>query len=77
MLVDSHCHLYYEPLVSNIQNTINECKSKNINILLSISVDLKTSLINIDLANKYKEIFCSIGIHPNEVEKNLMENYQR
>ena len=77
MLVDSHCHLYYEPLINNIQNTINECKSKNINILLSISVDLKTSLINIDLANKYKEIFCSIGIHPNEVEKNLPDSIEK
>ena len=77
MLIDSHCHLYYEPYVNNMTNTILECKAKNINALLSISVDLKTSLINIDLSNKYKEIYCSIGIHPNEINKNSSASIEK
>jgi TatD DNase family protein len=67
MLIDSHCHLYYKPYIDKIQDTINICKKHNVLKLLSISVDLKTSKKNIDLCNKYKEIFCTIGIHPNEV----------
>jgi len=63
-LIDSHCHLYYEPYISDIQGTINDCKKNNINTLLSIGVDLKTSKKNIELAEKYKEIFCTVGIHP-------------
>ena len=31
---------------------------------MSIGVDLKTSKKNIELAQKYKEIFCTVGIHP-------------
>jgi len=66
-LIDSHCHLYYEPYINDIQGTINECKKNNINKLLSISVDLNTSKKNIELAEKYQEIYCTIGIHPNNV----------
>ena len=68
-LVDSHCHLYYEPYVNDIQKTIDECKKNNINKLLSIGVDIDTSKKNIDLAEKYDEIYCTIGIHPNSTSK--------
>lgn len=64
-LVDSHCHLYYEPYINDIQGTINECKKYNINKLLTIGVDIDTSKKNIELAKKYSEIYCTIGIHPN------------
>ena len=64
-LVDSHCHLYYEPYINDIQGTINECKKYNINKLLTIGVDIATSKKNIELAKKYSEIYCTIGIHPN------------
>lgn len=66
-LVDSHCHLYYAPYINDIQGTINECKKNNINKLLTIGIDVATSKKNIELASKYEEIFCTIGIHPNNV----------
>jgi TatD DNase family protein len=64
-IIDSHCHLYFEPYVNDIQGTINECKKRNVNKLLSIGIDLETSKKNIEIAKKYNEIYCSIGIHPN------------
>ena len=64
-LVDSHCHLYYEPYINDIKATINECKKNNITKLLTIGVDIETSRKNIEIANEYREIYCSIGIHPN------------
>jgi len=76
MLIDSHCHLYYEPFISNMQATLNESKKNKIDLLLTISVDLNTALINIDLANSYPEIYCSVGIHPNNVSKNKIENIE-
>lgn len=76
-LIDSHCHLYYEPFINNIQSTINECKINHVISLLSISVDLNTSLINTRLANTYSEIYCSIGIHPNEVSKTKIETVSK
>lgn len=75
-IVDSHCHLYYEPYVSKLEKTINDCKINNVNLLLSIGVDHKTSLENIKISNKHKEIYCTIGLHPNNVreKKNEIED---
>ena len=66
-IVDSHCHLYYEPYIKDLQKTIDESKSKNVKRFLSISVDLKTSLKNIKISEKFDEVYCTIGLHPNNV----------
>ena len=66
-IVDSHCHLYYEPYINDLQKTIDESKSKNVNRFLSISVDLETSLKNIQISEKFNEVYCTIGLHPNNV----------
>lgn len=70
-ITDSHCHLYYEPYINNLKEMIRESKSNNVSSFLSISVDLKTSLKNIEISSKYDEIFCTIGLHPNNVCKNF------
>ena len=73
-IVDSHCHLYYEPFVNNLKKTIDDCRSKDVKLLLSISVDYETSLKNIRITSEFEEIFCTIGLHPNNVindKKNL------
>jgi TatD DNase family protein len=72
-LVDSHCHLYYEPYILDLKNTINECKKENVNTLLSIGVDYDTSKKNIEISNQFKEIYCTIGLHPNNVKNKKKE----
>ena len=64
MFVDSHCHLTYEPISHDVEKIINECKINKINKLLTISTDLQTSKDSILIANKYTNVFCTIGIHP-------------
>lgn len=73
-LIDSHCHLYYEPFVNNIERTLKDCKKNNVTKLLSISVNLITSKKNTELSKKFNEIFCTIGIHPNETEKSRIDD---
>ncbi len=69
-IVDSHCHLYYEPFINDLKKTINECRSKDVKRLLTISVDYETSLKNIEISSEFDEIFCTIGLHPNNVVHN-------
>ena len=52
---------------------IEESKSNNVSSFLSISVDLKTSLKNIEISSKFDEIFCTIGLHPNNVLKTVIK----
>jgi TatD DNase family protein len=69
MLIDSHCHLTYEPMVSDIQKVLDLCKQNQVSKILTIGTNLETSKKSIQIAEAYKNIFCTIGLHPNETEK--------
>ena len=38
MIVDSHCHLDYEPMFSNLDSVIKRANQSNVKIMLTISV---------------------------------------
>ena len=65
-MIDSHCHLDHEPLLSDLSNVIKRSKDIGIKKLLTISTTLESferikKIINID-----EMIYGTIGIHPHE-----------
>ena len=69
-MIDSHCHLDHEPLLSDLRNVIKRSKEVGIKKLLTIS----TSYESFDRIKKIIEedeiIFGTIGIHPHETTEN-------
>ena len=37
MIIDSHCHLNYEPMYSSLKTVISRAKNNNVDYLLTIS----------------------------------------
>jgi TatD DNase family protein len=64
MFVDSHCHLTYEPLVSNLENLINRCNKANVGKLLTIGTNIESSLKCGEISQNFENIYSSVGIHP-------------
>ncbi|WP_435114687.1 TatD family hydrolase [Candidatus Pelagibacter bacterium nBUS_36] len=65
-MIDSHCHLDHEPLLSNLSNIIKRSKNIGIEKLLTISTSLE-SFEKIKKIIKLDEmIYGTIGIHPHE-----------
>jgi TatD DNase family protein len=65
-MIDSHCHLDHEPLLSDLSNIIKRSKDVGIEKLLTISTTLESfekikKIIQID-----EIIYGTIGIHPHE-----------
>ena len=71
MIVDSHCHLDYDPLVNNIDQILLNAKKKNISKLLTIGTGLESSKKVLEIVKKYENIYGAIGIHPNSTTNNL------
>ena len=65
MIIDSHCHLDYEPLVNNINEVLLNAKKNNITNLLTIGTSLESSKKVLEIVEKYENIYGAIGIHPN------------
>jgi TatD DNase family protein len=70
---DTHAHLMLEPLVSNIDKIIGECKKRNI-LINNVGVDINTSKQAVVQAKKYSLVFATVGIHPTETNINNFTN---
>ncbi len=68
MIIDSHCHLTYEPMFSSLDETINKANKEGIHSLLTISTEDKTFQNILEITNKYKSVYGTYGIHPHEAK---------
>ena len=69
-MIDSHCHLDHEPLLSDLSNVIKRSKEVGIKKLLTISTSFESFSRIRSIVNKDEMIFGTIGIHPHETNKN-------
>jgi len=72
-MIDSHCHLDYEPLLSNLEEVIQRSKDIGIKKILTICTTLNSFIKIKDLVNRDEIIFGTYGIHPHEVKNNKVE----
>ena len=75
-MIDSHCHLDYEPLISDLSNVIKRSKDVGIEKLLTISTSFESFSKVKELINRDKMIYGTIGIHPHESSTNLITSKQ-
>ena len=66
-IVDSHCHLDFKDFENDLDEIILRAEEKNVNHFLTISVNLENFPKILKLTNKYKNVWCTTGIHPNNV----------
>ena len=68
MFTDTHCHIYEE--YYDVDDIMKKINSSNVKRVINSACDFKTSLEVLDLSNKYSNMYCAIGLHP---ENNLDE----
>tara|TARA_B100000767_G_scaffold119962_1_gene114367 strand:+ start:285 stop:1046 length:762 start_codon:yes stop_codon:yes gene_type:complete len=67
-MIDSHCHLDYEPLYENLKDVLIRSKNIGITKLLTISTTLDSFEKIKAIIKKDKIIYGTYGIHPHETE---------
>ena len=69
-MIDSHCHLDHEPLLSDLSNVIKRSKEVGIKKLLTISTSYKSFDRIKKIIEEDEMIYGTIGIHPHETTDN-------
>ena len=69
-MIDSHCHLDHEPLLSDLSNVIKRSKEVGIKKFLTISTSYESFDRIIKIIKEDEMIYGTIGIHPHETTKN-------
>ena len=69
MIIDSHCHLTYEPMSSSLDETIKRAYNDDVKYLLTISTEDKSFKNILRIVENYNSVYGTDGIHPHEAKK--------
>ena len=64
MYIDSHCHINFPELKTNIDNVLSNMEEKKITNALCVSVELDSFPEVLAMAEGYDHIYASVGVHP-------------
>tara|TARA_B100001093_G_C26699001_1_gene958172 strand:+ start:268 stop:1029 length:762 start_codon:yes stop_codon:yes gene_type:complete len=73
-MIDSHCHLDHEPLISDLTNVLKRSKDIGIKKLLTISTSIDSFKKVKEIVKKDEIIYGTIGIHPHESDTNVISS---
>ena len=66
MIIDTHAHLVYDQVKT--EEIIKNLKSDGLDKVITVGIDVQNSNLSQQLAEKNKDIYCVVGIHPEEVD---------
>ena len=73
-MIDSHCHLDFEPLSSNLSQIIKRSKDVGIKKILTICTTLNSFTRIKEIIKVDEIIFGTFGIHPHETKKDKVNS---
>jgi TatD DNase family protein len=74
MLVDSHCHLNFPDFENKIPDVVQRASDMDVKYMQTICTRLGEFPQILNIANDYDNIWCSVGVHPNNVAEEELTN---
>ncbi len=68
MLVDSHCHLDYLAKDGDLDEVVGRARDAGVATLLTICTKLSEFDEIRGIADRFENVFCSVGVHPHEAK---------
>ena len=69
MFVDSHCHLNMKDFDGELDDVISRARSAGVSYMQTICTKLEDLPGIIEILDRYKEVYGSVGVHPHDAEK--------
>lgn len=69
MLVDSHCHLDFPDFQADLDGVVARARSAGIGRFVTISTRVKRHGELLAIAERFPDVFCSVGTHPNHTHE--------
>lgn len=77
MIIDSHCHLNLLDLNSSnsLETVLKKAREKDVGHFLCVGINCKNTHEVKEIARKYPDVSCSVGIHPLYLEEEVFDSY--
>lgn len=69
LIVDSHCHLNFPDFAEDRDDVITRARQEGVGVMQTICTKMHEFPEIHTIAQEYENIYCSVGVHPHEVEK--------
>ena len=76
-LFDTHAHLEDEQLQPIFEDVLRDAETAGLVGINAIGTTLETSQACVNLAEKYEQIFASVGIHPNHCQDATLDGWEQ
>ena len=71
MLVDSHCHLDFPEFAPELDAVVARARAAGIGRMVTISTRVKQLPQVLAIADRFSDVFCSVGTHPHNAHEEL------
>ena len=71
MLVDSHCHLDFPDFADDLDGVVARAQDAGVTHVVSISTRVRRHAALLAIAERFPNVFCSVGTHPHHAHEEL------
>jgi TatD DNase family protein len=71
MLIDSHCHLDFPDFADDLDAVVARARTAGIARIVTISTRVKRHAEVLGIAERFHDVYCSIGTHPHYAQEEL------
>src|SRR5688572_19662482 len=71
MLVDSHCHLDFPDFADELDQVMGRAAAARVATMVTISTRIRRFEAVRAIAERYANVFCSVGTHPHNAHEEL------
>jgi TatD DNase family protein len=71
MLVDSHCHLDFPEFQPELDAVVDRARAAGLGRMVTISTRVKRHTQVLAIAERFPDVFCSVGTHPHNAHEEL------
>jgi TatD DNase family protein len=68
MYIDTHCHLFYEDFIDDLDDVIRRSVDAGVHAFIVPATNHSTARRAIDLSEQYDNLFVGVGFHPLDLE---------
>ena len=66
MYIDTHAHLFYKNFEGEVDQIIERAKQSGVDFIIVPGTDIATSILAVELADKYDCVYATVGVHPHD-----------
>jgi len=71
MLIDSHCHLDFPDFSEELDAVVARARTARVGLMLTISTRLDQFERVLAVAERFPDVYCTVGIHPHEADDHV------